>query len=108
MITEELPEPFLSFEPLIDMYKDADGNIIYKIVAEAIGCSSKAIIQWRRSGVSVKTAESIAERIGFHPFDIWGSDYYAAIYYQDLRSEFRIRLKAENRKNKKRTNKSAV
>lgn len=66
------PRRYLPWAPLDDHAPGPD-------LARRLGVSLRSVYRWRRSGrVILDTGEHIADRIGRHPVEIWGDDYWAA------------------------------
>lgn len=38
--------------------------------------NSSLLAKWRKSGMDVYNADRWAVKLGYHPFEIWGSDFY--------------------------------
>jgi len=51
----------------------------FRALADHLGVTDRSIARWKRSSrLSRWRAEQICERLGVHPTEVWGSDYYAA------------------------------
>jgi hypothetical protein len=48
-----------------------------KAASEVLGVSSKTVQRWQKKEqrIGLRTAERICERLGFHPFEIWGDEW---------------------------------
>jgi hypothetical protein len=38
--------------------------------------ANSLLSKWRKSGMDVYNADRWAVKLGYHPFEIWGSDFY--------------------------------
>ena len=48
--------------------------------AEACGVTTRTIVRWRQghTGVDRRIADDVACRLGHHPAEVWGDDWWAA------------------------------
>lgn len=48
--------------------------------ARLMGVSDRSVCRWRSGfhGVHPKVADEVAVRLGFHPAEVWGDDWWAA------------------------------
>lgn len=47
--------------------------------AEACGVTQRTVCRWRSgSGVDRRIADAVAVRVGLHPAEVWGDDWWAA------------------------------
>lgn len=47
-------------------------------LADRLGVASTTIEKWQRRGLRLNAAEDLAARLGFHPAEVWGDDYWRA------------------------------
>lgn len=65
----------LSFNPIMELFDDgATANDM----ADAIGVHPSAIKRYKAEGLSLDLADRVAIKLGFHPFSIWGNEYWTA------------------------------
>lgn len=67
--------PRLSFEPL----EEAVSGSCAAATAIALGVHSRQVYRWRAGGLSWQKADELAVRIGLHPFDVWGRDWWERV-----------------------------
>lgn len=91
-------QAFLSIEPVLSLFDGDARNEKMGYIAKCIGSTNRSIIRWQTQGVSLQTAERIAELLGHHPSYIWGSDYHMVVYYENMRIENTQRIKLERKK----------
>lgn len=51
--------------------------------AELLGVHQRQLYRWRHQGLTWAQADLLAVRIGFHPGDVWGRDWWALEGEQD-------------------------
>jgi PAS domain-containing protein len=44
-------------------------------LADLLEASRDAVFRWRRDGMTLRSAETFAERAGFHPIEVWPNYY---------------------------------
>jgi plasmid maintenance system antidote protein VapI len=59
----------LSIEPLVKMYGTVCG------LGRALGVHSTQVNRWRRTGLTIATADRLAIAVGLHPVDLWPEWY---------------------------------
>lgn len=81
-----LASTFLRWGPVRLPWSDAqsfmsagEGRVALIELARRLGVHHKQVHRWRANGLTVRAAEDVADRLGAHPSDIWGSQYWAAI-----------------------------
>lgn len=47
------------------------------LLAAVTGASRRAIVRWATDGIPYWAADELAVRLGCHPHDLWGPDWYA-------------------------------
>lgn len=56
-----------------------DGNqLVRRLQLDGRGgaVASNVLAKWRKNGMDVYHADRWAVKLGYHPFEIWGSDFY--------------------------------
>ncbi len=75
--------PFADLEPYVRTAWRPDGDYyphigINAIAAEVLDVSPSCVNRWRICGLSERTADHVACRLGFHPASIWPDWWNAA------------------------------
>lgn len=70
-------KPLSSFSlppaPLLSMWEEGTSNTV---VAEACGTTRNAVRRWHENGVHPVVADRVCARLGLHPADVWGDDWW--------------------------------
>ena len=77
----DVPEPFLSFAPVLRFYEVGSNNTDLEVV---LGIPRSRIAQYRENGISLRTAEHICNKLGIHPSYVWGPEYHIAVYMMEI------------------------
>ena len=64
----------LSIRPLLAAIHHVDDAV----TAERIGVTRTTIFRWKREGLTLRSADQAACKLGYHPYLIWGNDYWHA------------------------------
>lgn len=48
-----------------------------RAIAEELGVTRRHVIRWKRDGLTIWQADTIATRLGVHPAQLWGPDAWA-------------------------------
>lgn len=51
--------------------------------AKEFGVSKTSIMRWQKNGIPLLSAERLADNLRFHPTEIWGMAYHAAMPDED-------------------------
>lgn len=84
--------PRLSVEPLLEAISTTDitsggqlrSGCSHLRQAELLGVVSAQLYRWKRYGLTWVQADSLAVRIGEHPSNVWGRDWWAIVDEVDL------------------------
>lgn len=47
-------------------------------LARRVGCARRTVARWAHAGLMPAVADEVAARLGLHPADIWGDDWWLA------------------------------
>jgi hypothetical protein len=64
--------PRLPFDPLERLVGRGCGLA----AARALDVHPRQVYRWRRQGVTWATADQLAARVGRHPAEVWGTDWW--------------------------------
>jgi hypothetical protein len=59
--------------PLMALF---DAETSSTVVAEACGTTRNAMRRWPENGINPVVADRICARLGLHPADVWGDDWW--------------------------------
>jgi hypothetical protein len=68
-------EPRLPFEPLEELVSGRCGLR----TARTLGVDPRQVYRWRAGGLSWAKADELAVRIGLHPVDVWGAEWWEGV-----------------------------
>lgn len=66
----------LPFNDLLAVLRDRDLNSAE--LAVVCGVDERTIAKWRTDGLTLRSADKVAVRLGYHPLIIWGDRYWLA------------------------------
>jgi hypothetical protein len=64
----------LSIRPLLAAIDHIDDAT----TAERIGVDRMTVVRWKREGLNLRAADKAACKLGYHPYLIWGNEYWHA------------------------------
>lgn len=59
--------------PLLSMWEEGTSSTV---VAEACGTTRSSIRRWQETGLNPIVADRVCARLGLHPADVWGDDWW--------------------------------
>lgn len=72
-----LPLARLSIDPLLELAAQGMVEPNAHKLAVVLGCASGDIWRWLAGGVTWTAADRLAVRLGYHPAEVWGADWWA-------------------------------
>jgi hypothetical protein len=74
------PQPRLSFEPLRHWLMQRLGHDAFNRldVERKFGVPAQTTLNWERQGVPLFNADRLLIRLGAHPSEVWGDEYWDA------------------------------
>lgn len=71
----------LPFDPLHQWVAidQRDPSCSVRLVARTCGIRENTMFAWRKRGVPIMAADELACRMGVHPIEIWGDEFFIGL-----------------------------
>lgn len=53
-------------------------------LAARLGCSTRSLARWAKTGFGPYVADTVAVALGRHPSEVWGDDWWSLVFSEEV------------------------